>query len=78
MVAVPVLKEAGQRILPVADVVADGAAEQPVVQSCLLYTSHGAGPAVLDGAAQQRAVKDEPAPPQLKDGDFELSKTLKI
>ena len=33
---------------------------------------HGAGPAVLDGAAQQRAVKDEPAPPQLKDGNFEL------
>lgn len=33
---------------------------------------HGAGPAVLDGAAQQRTVKDEPAPPQLKDGNSEL------
>ena len=30
---------------------------------------HGAGPAILDGAAQQRAVKDQPAPSQLKDRD---------
>ena len=33
VVAVPVLEEAGQRVLPVADIVADGAAEHPVVQS---------------------------------------------
>ncbi len=31
---------------------------------------HGAGPAVADGLAQQRAVKHQPAPAQLQDRDL--------